>query len=622
MHFASKIYSYIAISLLFTSGSLAQNSTPSNIVTPSSLPTFNDVAKFSNNDVIVILKKNIPLIKGQSGTLSRKKTLQKLTTNLKTHLKQTFSKEAFKIKNFKHLELLHIQAKGKSTQELMDYFRSDEMKPYVENVFKNSAIIPTGTNDTLYPKLWALENSGQKINTIGGTTDADIDAPEAWTKTKGEQNVIVAILDTGVDYTHSDLQDNMWNGEPKHGYDFAGDNDGNNDDDPMPDVPFNENGHYHGTHVAGVLGAVSDNSNGVAGVAQHISLMSLKVFRPNGIGYTSDVLEALEYVSERIDRGDNIVAINASYAGYEGSQDDPLNQAIKKLGEKGVLFCTSAGNEGKNIDETPSYPASYDAENIIVVGASDQNDKLADFSNYGTTHVDILAPGTNILSTYPDNTYAYMQGTSMATPYVAGTVALIASLYGNSTVQERKAIMLKSVDSKSYLSNSVKSSGRLNVNTTLINMQESKESPTTMVDETVEIALPIVPNGSSEQLWKEVQIGSNPIKFTTKEGIAVTLKPTKDQQLTVDITSSQKSSTLLLETPMSGLKIDNQGNSILSFQGKDVNLEINSKGEMRSNLPNLDEAILPKNAFPLGTNLKMNDQQMQFTLPLSNTIKF
>ena len=615
MIFYPKLHSFFIASLLSSTLSLAQDIESKNIVIPSTLPLLKDAKKFATNEIIVTFKKDSTLFKDKDLTNPMNKIVQKRTLNFTNKLKQKFGQENFKIKSYKHLGLMHLKATNLTNEELIEYFTSEEMRPYVESVSKNNIIVPTNTNDKYYNKLWGLENIGQEINNVTGIPDADIDAPEAWTKTKGEQSVIVAVLDTGIDYTHSDLQDNMWNGEPHHGVDFAGDNEGNNDDDPMPDLPYDENGHYHGTHVAGILGAVSDNNNGVAGVAQHISIMSLKVFRPNGYGFTSDVLEAIEYISERIESGDNIVAINASYGGYDGSQGDPLNLAIKKLGEKGVLFCTSAGNESKNIDEVPSYPASYDASNIIVVAASDQHDNLASFSNYGEKSVDVVAPGMNILSTYPNNQYAYMQGTSMATPYVSGTIALIASLYGDSTLQERREMLLNSVDKKESLNNKVNTSGRINVNNALNEKQTSRDVAPT--EEVEEITLP-----TDEQIWKEVDLTNNPIKFTTKENITVEMRHNKQRQLISTISSNKKSSNLLLDLPNGHLQIDHRGNAILNFQEKGISLKINSRGEIKSDFLNLEEAMLPKDAFPLGTTLNMNVEHISFTLPLTDNINF
>ena len=384
------------------------------------------------------------------------------------------------IKKFTHHQFnlanaMYIKSGNMSTNRLMKFFKSSKFSYFIKRVEPNFAYKPLKTSDSYYDKLWAVENNAQSVNGESGTKDADMDINEAWSKEKGSSDVIVAVLDTGVDYNHADLSDNMYKKLAKHGYDFAGDDDGNNDNDPIPDTPYDENGHYHGTHVAGIIGAVGDNGEGVSGVNQNVQILALKVFRPNGYGYTSDILEALDYVGELVDNGDNIVAINASYGGSGGSQDDATNEAIKKLGEKGVVFCAAAGNDGKNIDNDPVYPASYNASNIIAVAASDQDDKLASFSNYGKNSVDVAAPGTNILSTYPDNQYAYLQGTSMATPYVTGMVALIKAYSADTTVNEMVELVKNSVDTKSDLTNKVASNGRVNVNNAL-NIQDDNNN--------------------------------------------------------------------------------------------------------------------------------------------------
>jgi len=382
-------------------------------------------------------------------------------------LEKYLGKNAHRLERFRAIGTGHIKSETKSTEELEKILKKSEFSEYIKSVTKNHIMHLSDTSDVNYGQIWAIENNGQTINNVTGTADADMDVAEAWEKTKGSNEVIVAVLDTGVDYTHSDLVDNMWQGNVNHGYDFAADNTGANDADPMPDLPYADNGHFHGTHVAGTIGAVANNSIGVTGVAQNVSIMALKVFRPDGAGYTSDILEALNYVSQKIDEGENIVAINASYGATEGSQSDTLNEVIKELGAKGVVFCAAAGNEGTNNDQLPVYPASYDASNIIAIAASDANDNIATFSNYGTTSVDVAAPGTNILSTYPGDEYAYLQGTSMATPNVAGTVALLATYYPNATANELKAMIINNVDVKSALNGKVVSNGRVNINEAL-----------------------------------------------------------------------------------------------------------------------------------------------------------
>jgi subtilisin family serine protease len=437
------LLSSVATALLLTSSVCALD-----IVKPP-VEQSQQAPQFADNEVIITLKE------GQSS----KSFLKLLDKQLGLH---TYTTHQYSLIN-----AIHLKSKLIKTDALIKILKNPIFESFVKVVTPNYAMSPMSSNDVHYNKLWAIENVGQEVNDKKGTVDADMDVAEAWDIDKGNRDVVVAVLDTGVDYTHNDLQDNMWTGNAKHGYDFAGDDDGNNDDDPMPDQPYDKKGHYHGTHVAGTIGAVGDNGIGVSGVAQEVSIMAVKVFRPKGYAYNSDILEGLDYVAKKIDEGENIVAINASYGGDNGSQDDAVNDAIKKLGEKGLIFCAAAGNSSKDIDKKPSYPASYDAPNIITVAASDQDDKLASFSNYGKKSVDVAAPGTNILSTYPENKYAYLNGTSMATPNVVGTVALVASVYPNASVEERKAIILDNVDKKSTLQDKVLTDGRVNVNKAL-----------------------------------------------------------------------------------------------------------------------------------------------------------
>ena len=440
----------LAVSALLFSTSIASANNIVKIPSNNGMTVVKNAPEFADNEVIISFNEG----KGVNSHFNRM-------------LKSFLGKGKYSSEIYSSFGAMHIKSDKFTTSKLMSIFSKSIFSSYIKSVTPNNIMSLSASNDSYYSKLWAIENNGQEVHNKKGTVDADMDVVEAWKKTKGTKEVIVAVLDTGVDYTHSDLRDNMWNGSVNYGYDFAGDNDGNNDDNPMPDKPYDEKGHYHGTHVAGTIGAVGNNENGISGVAQHVSIMAVKVFRPNGYGYTSDIMEGLDYVAKKVDEGENIVAINASYGGGAGGQDDAVNDAIKKLGEKGVIFCAAAGNSSKDIDEEPSYPASYNASNIISVAASDQDDKLASFSNYGKKSVDIAAPGTNILSTYPEDKYAYLQGTSMATPNVVGSVALIASLYPDSTVDERKAMILDNVDKKADLQGKMVTDGRVNINEAL-----------------------------------------------------------------------------------------------------------------------------------------------------------
>ena len=465
------LFSIVATALLFSVTTVSANENIVNLAPKDGVSIVQNAPKFAPNEVIISFKDG----KKANSTFTRM-------------VKKFLGKGKYSSQNYSSLGAMHIKSDKFDTSMLMDIFKKSIFSSYIESVSPNNIMTVTKSNDSYYNKLWAIENTGQEVNNKEGTADADMDVAEAWEKTKGSKEVIVAVLDTGVDYRHSDLQDNMWNGAVNYGYDFAGDDDGNNDDNPMPDEPYDEKGHYHGTHVAGTIGAVGNNDNGVSGIAQNVSIMAVKVFRPNGYGYSSDIMEGLDYVAQKVDEGENIVAINASYGGGGGSQDDAVNDAIKKLGEKGVVFCAAAGNDGKDIDSDPMYPASYDASNIIAVAASDQDDKLASFSNYGKKSVDVSAPGTNILSTYPDDQYAYLNGTSMATPNVAGSVALIASLYPDSTVDERKAMILDNVDKKDDFTDKVLTDGRVNINQALGDKEEDSNNAPVAKDDSAETA--------------------------------------------------------------------------------------------------------------------------------------
>lgn len=376
-------------------------------------------------------------------------------------LNNTLGTHQYTQKTYNNFNSALIQSDAYTTEELVEKFRTLASVVSVAPNYVNH--LTRDVNDTYYEDyLWNMNNTGQ----IGGTPDADIDAPEAWKIEKGSKDVVVAVIDTGIDYTHDDLRGNMWDGTAfglkYHGYDFAADRFGGNDDNPMPELT-------HGTHVAGIIAAVS-NHIGVIGVAPNISLMALKVFRSDGNAFDSDILEALTFISQKIDEGVNIVALNASY--NSTGRSDIIRNAIAKLGDKGVIVCAAAGNDGTDNDATPMYPASYQLDNIISVAATDRHDALATFSNYGFNSVDIAAPGTNITSTVINNSYDLQSGTSMAAPHVAGTVALLASYNAKSTMMKRVTSILDSVDPLPSLAGSVSSGGRLNAHRALLHVQQ------------------------------------------------------------------------------------------------------------------------------------------------------
>jgi len=302
-------------------------------------------------------------------------------------------------------ETLVVGAVGKKTVDLIEFLKKN---PLVEAVTPNYGKRPEGSlpNDSLFSYQWPLDNWGQ----TGGVLDADVDAPEAWDVTTGSSGVVVALLDTGVDYLHPDLDGNMWtnpgeipgNGidDDGNGYvdDVYGVDTGEDDSDPM-------DSYGHGTHVAGTIAAEGNNGEGVAGINWHARIMAVKGFRPDGYMYTSDELEAMDYILNMKTRGVNIVAVNASYGCY-GCFDPAQKAAIEALGTAGIVFAAAAGNDANDNDATyVHYPSSYDSPNLLAVAATDQNDNLAYFSNYGATSVDLGAPGLDVLSTYSWNSY-------------------------------------------------------------------------------------------------------------------------------------------------------------------------------------------------------------------------
>ena len=312
-----------------------------------------------------------------------------------------------------------------------------------------------------------MKNTGQ----TGGTPDADIDAPEAWDICTGGSSVVVAVIDSGIDYNHVDLQANIWtnagemgggketnkidddgNGyeDDWHGWNFVN---GNNDPidtyDPL----------YHGTHVAGTIGGIGNNDEGVVGVCWTVKLMALRA------STTGQYVNAIDYSTYN-----GAFVSNNSWSVPDSSL---LEAAINRARTNGKLFVTSAGNNNlNNNDINPTYPQCYDLDNIISVLATDHNDALSSFSNWGPYSVDVGAPGgtdlypsqatRNIFSTMRFDHYQYMSGTSMATPHVAGLAALIKAKHSGWDWWKVKTILMNTVDMKGPLSGRCVTQGRIN----------------------------------------------------------------------------------------------------------------------------------------------------------------
>lgn len=330
---------------------------------------------------------------------------------------------------------------------------------YVQDIFEQSSYVDYAEPDYIYthqavvddPQFqnqWALKNVGQN----GGMAGADINAEVMWDMETGKKEIVIGVIDTGVDYTHPDLADNMWinpgeipnNGidDDKNGYvdDIHGINAILANGDPKDD-------NLHGTHVAGIIGAKGNNKLGISGVAQNVTIAACKFLNSYGSGGISDAIECMDYFAKLKSRTEhplNIVATNNSWGG--GSSSQSMKDAITAHKNLGILFIAAAGNDAKNNDIRPSYPATYDIDNIISVASTDKNDLLSTFSNYGKKTVHVAAPGTKILSTVLNHDYKELSGTSMATPHVSGLVAIIYSYYTGLSYKQAKNLVMSGGD--------------------------------------------------------------------------------------------------------------------------------------------------------------------------------
>lgn len=332
-------------------------------------------------------------------------------------------------------------------------------------------------DDPEFGRQWGLQNDGQPLQGIPGQPGADIDATEAWNYSTGDRDIIVAVIDSGVDFTNPDLggsqidspliwknpgencpgcatdgQDNDQNGliDDWRGWDWV-----NNDANPL-----DENG--HGTHVAGVIAAQGDNGYGVAGIAWDVQIMALKTFGSGGGGDVSQSIEAIMYA---VAHGAHV--INASWGSFQ--QSFFLRDAIDFAGEQNVLVVAAAGNDGVDTDLFGHFPSALDIDTMISVGASNNRDEIAEFSNFGLQTVDLAAPGENIYSTWTsynlERPHQFLSGTSMATPHVSGAAALVFARYPNATPVGVKNLLFNSVDPVPSMSGRLATGGRLNVGT-------------------------------------------------------------------------------------------------------------------------------------------------------------
>jgi len=409
---------------------------------------------------------------------------------------------------------------GITVKEAVVRYMSDGDVEYAEpNYIKKALLIP---NDTYFTQQWGLQR---------------VKAPQAWDITTGSSGVTVAVIDTGIDYSHPDLMPNIWvNGKETNCSDGV-DNDGNGYIDDCrgwdftrcasfnasgyctapksPDNnPMDDNG--HGTHVAGIIGAVGNNGIGVAGVGWNIRLMPLKFLNGDGEGTDADEIEAIQYA---LSNGAKV--INASFSGSYYSQAE--YDAIASARNAGVIVVAAAGNGGDdgigdNNDVAPEYPAGYNLPNIISVAATDQNDSKTSWSNYGPNSVHVAAPGKDIFSTYPSG-YAISSGTSMSTPFVSGLAGLLYSYYTDFTYSQIRETVFRYVDVLPALQGLIRTGGRINAYRALSSLLTPSDLTATAASP-ASITLSWKDNATGEDGYKvERKIGSGPYVEIATPGI-------------------------------------------------------------------------------------------------------
>jgi len=366
---------------------------------------------------------------------------------------------------------VRIHSRGRDTATLLqDYAgRADVLYAQPNHIYYGS-VVPT---DPLFANQYGLNNTGQSINGQAGLAGADIKAAQAWDITQGSRDIVVGVLDTGIDYNHPDLAANLWSAPAAFTVTIAG---------QQIACPAGSHGFYatlrrcdvsddngHGTHVSGIIGASGNNGVGVTGVSPAVTILPLQFLSSDGSGTDVDAIAAIDFaiqVHSIFGMAANVRILNNSWGGSSFSQ--ALLDEINLAGSSDILFVVSAGNDSRNIDVIPEYPAAYNAPNIITVAATDNIDTLAPFSNFGAGKVHLAAPGVSIFSTLPKSKYEYLSGTSMSAPMVSGAAALVLSVCSLSTAA-LKADLLGSVDQLSVLNGKTSTGGRLNVNRAITN---------------------------------------------------------------------------------------------------------------------------------------------------------
>jgi thermitase len=415
---------------------------------------------------IIVQLNNGPNLSGFPNTLEAEAFHAEQISSIIGSFSKDSQQQVLDIRPFKtDSSLLVLQVADDSADGMSAAISKLKALPDVKSAEPNLVVHAFGAtppNDPDFSKTWAFQNTGQADPTGQlGIAGADIGIIPLWNAgITGSLKVLVAVLDTGIDLTHPDLAANIYtnpgeiagngidddhNGfiDDVHGWNFFGNNNNAQDDND------------HGTHVAGIIGAIGNNGVGIAGVNWSVSLLPVKFLGPDGSGFLSGAIEAINYATIM-----KAQVINMSSGVGEFSQ--AMSDAIKAAQNAGILFVAAAGNTGVDADTTPSYPASYALPNVISVAATDNQDRLATFSDYGIQTIHLAAPGVDIYSTILGGKYATYSGTSMAAPLVSGVAALLLSQEPTLSVSAIKDRLMKSSDPIPSLHRKVISQGRLN----------------------------------------------------------------------------------------------------------------------------------------------------------------
>lgn len=363
-------------------------------------------------------------------SVSAKSSINVLSAQLGSYIKDTIPGQNIVVIKRPVFEIQSNVVKSLSENPIVDIVEPN----YIYRINKTP-------NDPMLGQLWGLKNSGQQDSERrAGIAGVDIGAEQAWDITTGSKDIVVAVIDTGVDYNHPDLVGNMWTNEAEANGKPGVDDDGNGIVDDIHGANFvNANAptgnplddHGHGSHCSGTIGGTGDDGKGIVGVAWNVRIMGIKFLSASGSGSLDGALKGIDYATKM---GAKIMSNSWGGGGYS----ETLKQAIERSNAAGALFVAAAGNESNNNDASPTYPATYDVPNVLSVAAVDNRGQIASFSNYGKTKVHVGAPGVNIVSSITGGKYDSWSGTSMATPHVSGMAVLLASNEPNLTALEMK----------------------------------------------------------------------------------------------------------------------------------------------------------------------------------------